>query len=342
MKRTHGRHSRRAAVAVHMALATQGACLALAVNAQPADDDAAADEIVVLGRGETRQVQTVTAQQIEQLPAGTSPLKAIEKLPGVNFQAADPYGAYEWSTRITVRGFNQNRMGFTLDGVPLGDMTYGNHNGLHISRAIPTELVDRVVLSQGTGPLDTASDEQPRRRDRVLLGRSGGRVRRRRRANASAATRRGARSSTSTAGELGSGTRSAFAVVDHSTEKWKGAGDQDVRQYNFKLVQPRRRGRAHRVLQLLRPRRDRLSGSVDSTSSRVAATTGTTGTRTGTRRSPQRRPATRAGRTTPSPATTRTGTRPGLRTGRPRLPRARPAVRRLARSGRRPPTCTPQ
>ena len=28
----------------------------------------------------------------------------------------DPYGAYEWSTRITVRGFNQNRMGFTLDG----------------------------------------------------------------------------------------------------------------------------------------------------------------------------------------------------------------------------------
>ena len=60
----------------------------------------------------------------------------------MNFQAADPYGAYEWSTRITVRGFNQSRLGFTLDGVPLGDMTYGNHNGLHISRAVPTELVD--------------------------------------------------------------------------------------------------------------------------------------------------------------------------------------------------------
>ena len=30
-------------------------------------------------------------------------------------------------------------------------MTYGNHNGLHISRAIPTELVGRAVLSQGTG-----------------------------------------------------------------------------------------------------------------------------------------------------------------------------------------------
>jgi hypothetical protein len=113
--------------------------------------------VIVLGRGETRQVQSITAQQIEYLPPGTSPLKAIEKLPGVNFQSTDPYGAYEWSTRITVRGFNQNRLGFTLDGVPLGDMTYGNHNGLHISRAIPTELVGRTVLSQGTGAIDTAS-----------------------------------------------------------------------------------------------------------------------------------------------------------------------------------------
>ena len=101
-------------------------------------------------------------------PPGTSPLKSIEKLPGVNFQAADPFGAYEWSTRITVRGFNQNRLGFTLDDVPLGDMTYGNHNGLHISRAIPSELVGRVVLSQGTGSIDTASLEQSRRRRRVL------------------------------------------------------------------------------------------------------------------------------------------------------------------------------
>ena len=140
-----------------MAFAMQAACLATAANAQSDNDAEPADEILVLGRGETRQVQTITAQQIQQLPAGTSPLKAIENMPGVNFQSADPYGSYEWSTRITVRGFNQNRMGFTLDGVPLGDMTYGNHNGLHISRAIPTELVERVTLSQGTGTLATAS-----------------------------------------------------------------------------------------------------------------------------------------------------------------------------------------
>ena len=41
--------------------------------------------------------------------------------------------------RISIRGFNQNQLGFTLDGVPLGDMTYGNLNGLHVSRAVISE-----------------------------------------------------------------------------------------------------------------------------------------------------------------------------------------------------------
>ena len=102
------------------------------------------------------------------LPPGTSPLKAIENLPGVNFQSADPYGAYEWSTRIVVRGFNQNQLGFTLDGVPLGDMTYGNHNGLHVSRAIPSETVARVAC-RGVRLARHRVDQQSRRCGRILL-----------------------------------------------------------------------------------------------------------------------------------------------------------------------------
>jgi iron complex outermembrane recepter protein len=232
-----GRGPRYAPVAVHIVFVLQGACLATAAHAQTAADEPAADEVLVLGRGETRQVQTISARQIEQLPAGTSPLKAIENLPGVNFQSADPYGSYEWSTRITVRGFNQNRMGFTLDGVPLGDMTYGNHNGLHISRAIPTELVESVTLSQGTGSLATASasnlggaiqfvSADPTTAFRVDAAQSFG----------TEETRRTfVRVET---GELGTGTRLALSVADGSTEKWKGAGDQDVQMFNLKLVQP--------------------------------------------------------------------------------------------------------
>lgn len=139
---------------------------AYAQDSAPAADDAgtasdatASDDapIVVLGFGQTRQQQTVVASDIALLTPGTSPLKAISKLPGVNFQSADPYGAYEWSARISIRGFNQNQLGFTLDGVPLGDMSYGNYNGLHISRAIISDDMGAVTVSQGAGALGTAS-----------------------------------------------------------------------------------------------------------------------------------------------------------------------------------------
>ncbi|MGZ8406906.1 MAG: TonB-dependent receptor plug domain-containing protein, partial [Caulobacteraceae bacterium] len=90
-----------------------------AATGAPVDTSSMVEELIVLGQGQTRQVQTVKADDIVRFAPGTSPLKVISKLPSVNFQSADPYGSYEWSTRITVRGFNQNQLGFTLDGVPL-------------------------------------------------------------------------------------------------------------------------------------------------------------------------------------------------------------------------------
>jgi iron complex outermembrane receptor protein len=225
-----------------------GICLALAVlpcSALGADasspvgpDGEILEEVIVFGRGEARQIQGITAEQIDYLPSGTSPLKAIEKLPGVNFQSADPYGNYEWSTRIVVRGFNQNQLGFTLDGIPLGDMSYGNHNGLHVSRAVPSENVGRVVLSQGAGALSTASSNNlggtieffsldPSEEFDGSVELSGG----------SDSTRRYFGRIES--GALGSlGTRFYLSAVDGKTEKWKGAGDQEQRAYNLKIVQP--------------------------------------------------------------------------------------------------------
>lgn len=124
-------------------------------EAMPASSDSM--EIVVLGQGQTRQVQELSNQDLTILASGTSPLKAVEKLPSVNFQSSDAFGNYEWSTRITIRGFSQNQLGFTLDGIPLGDMTYGNHNGLHISRAISPENIGVTRVSQGSGSIDTQS-----------------------------------------------------------------------------------------------------------------------------------------------------------------------------------------
>lgn len=196
------------------------------------------EEIVIFSRGVARQQQSLGSEQIAYLPAGTSPLKAIEKLPGVNFQSADPFGAYEWSARIVVRGFNQNQMGFTLDGIPLGDMSYGNHNGLHISRAIPSELVSRVALSQGAGALGTASTSNlggtiefasadPAEVFGARVEVTGG----------SDETQRGF--GVLETGSIGSaGTRLMLGAVDSTTDKWKGFGQQEQKLYTVKLVQP--------------------------------------------------------------------------------------------------------
>lgn len=142
---------------------------ALAQTATPAasanqEDDAAAsqppneaegEEIIVFGRGLTRQVQELGAEDLTILVPGTSPLKAIQKLPSVNFQSADPFGGYEWSQRLSIRSFNAQQLGYTLDGIPLGDASYGNTNGLHVSRAIIPENIRLTRVSQGAGSLGT-------------------------------------------------------------------------------------------------------------------------------------------------------------------------------------------
>lgn len=207
-----------------------------AQDAAPADAPAETpgEEIVVYGFGETRQVQTVSADDIALLTPGTSPLKAISKLPGVNFQSADPFGAYEWSTRISLRGFNQNQLGFTLDGAPLGDMSYGNYNGLHVSRAIISENVGNVQVSQGAGNLSTASisnlggtltftsRDPSQDMDIVASGTYG-----------SNDTMRGFVRLES--GDLG-GVRGYVSYAYLKADKWKGVGEQRQHQANAKVV----------------------------------------------------------------------------------------------------------
>lgn len=115
------------------------------------------ETVEVTASGEFRAEQSIKNNTLLESASGTSPIEAVSQLPSVNFTSSDPYGSYEWGSHISVRGFNQNQLGFTLDDIPLGDMSYGNWNGLHISRAIIDENIDRVVLSQGTGALETAS-----------------------------------------------------------------------------------------------------------------------------------------------------------------------------------------
>ena len=214
------------------------ACYAHAADTAPEAAAPAADAIQVVevtGQGQSRQVQNISHSDMMKAVPGTSALKSLEKLPGVNFQSADPFGAYEWSTRVSIRGFNQNQLGFTLDGIPLGDMSYGNNNGLHISRAISSENVGRVAVSQGAGALGTASTSN-----------LGGTVQffTLDPAQAEATTFAQTLGSDSTSrtflrydsGVLDTNTKFYVSGTRQRADKWKGSGGQNQDQFNAKFV----------------------------------------------------------------------------------------------------------
>lgn len=209
---------------------------ALVSSAYAQDDVVQTDEISVFGQGQTRQIQNLSKKEIEEAAPGSSPLKVLDKVPGVHFESSDSFGAYEWSTTISIRGFSANQLGYTLDDVPLGDMSYGNHNGLHISRAISTENIAHAQVSQGTGSLDTAStsnlggtvqfystdpDEKSGAVASQMLGGDSSR-------------RSYVRFDT---GRLNNGGKFYLSAVDQNSDKWKGHGEQRNKQINTKYVQ---------------------------------------------------------------------------------------------------------
>lgn len=230
---------RRTGLACALLLALHGSTALAAVPddvaAAPAPDKARTLESVsVIGQGETRQVQRITVEDVRILPPGTSALKVLQSKPGVHFESADPFGNYEWSTRISLRGFNQNRLGFTLDGIPLGDMSYGNQNGLHISRALIAENLGGAELAEGIGALGTPStsdlggtiqfySSDPAPTYGVTLEQGFG----------SDSARR-------TYARLDTGDHNGFAMylsgAYSSIDKWKGHGSQEQKQFNGKAV----------------------------------------------------------------------------------------------------------
>ncbi len=122
-----------------------------------APDAAAVGEVVVTVAKTTRSSVALAGTEMQKLLPGLNPLKAIETLPGVVFETADPWGNNEQNEVLFVHGFSTQQLGYTMDGVPLGDQQYGNYNGLSVSRAITSENVGRVNLESGAGSLSVAS-----------------------------------------------------------------------------------------------------------------------------------------------------------------------------------------
>lgn len=195
------------------------------------------EAIMVLGVGAARETQNVSHTAIQQYVPGTSPFKALSKLPGVMFTSSDPLGSYEWSQQIIIRGFDQSRLGFTMDGVPLGNLSYGNDNGLSIGRALQTENNGRVTLTQGAGSVGVAANNNlggaleftsidPTNKFGVDVAGTVG----------SAGTWRTFMRVNS--GELPGGGKFYVSYNYQDANKWKGDGVQRQQQANAKFVQP--------------------------------------------------------------------------------------------------------
>ncbi|MEI5686774.1 TonB-dependent receptor [Sphingomonas kyungheensis] len=160
-------HRCRGALLLAVSLATLGQASAAAAQAAAAADPAAATPapqeddangvVVVTATRTTRSAVTLDGAEIQKVLPGVNPVKAIQTLPGVQFETADPWGNNEQNISLIVHGFNQNQLGFTLDGVPLGDQSYGNYNGLSPQRAVISEDVGSVRLTSGAADLATAS-----------------------------------------------------------------------------------------------------------------------------------------------------------------------------------------
>ena len=229
MKLQHQHTPNQLVVAITLALTSMGHAYAQTATAAELEQVS-----ITLGRGQIRSVQGVTKAEFESAIPGTSPLATVSRLPGVNFQSADPLGNYEWSTRFTVRAFSQNQLGFTLDDVPLGDMSYGNFNGLHISRAISSENVSRAFLSQGAGSLDTASSSNLGGTLQFYSATPSKKL------GAEVQETLGSNANVRTYFRIDSGETPLgdfyLSYTKQNADKWKGSGAQKQDQWNLKLV----------------------------------------------------------------------------------------------------------
>lgn len=129
-----------------------------AIETEPNGDGGAEAPTIVVTGGQTRTAVELPGTEMQKILPGVSPLKAIQTLPGVLYITADPWGNNEQNAQLFIHGFAANQLGYTMDGIPLGDQSYGNYNGLSPQRAVISENVSRVVVATGAGDLATASN----------------------------------------------------------------------------------------------------------------------------------------------------------------------------------------
>jgi iron complex outermembrane receptor protein len=214
------------------------AAVAADAPATPAIQDttpAGAVPTVQISTRKTRSSVAMSGVEIQKVLPGMNPLKALQALPGVSFQTADPWGNNEQNLSLFVHGFNAQQMGFTMDGVPLGDQSYGNYNGLAPQRALTSENVRSVVLATGAGDLGTPSTNNL---GGTIETYSSDPLSRR---NVNVQETLGSHKATRTflrfdSGDMGGGNSFYISGLHHEAKAWDFNGRQSNDQVNAKFV----------------------------------------------------------------------------------------------------------
>lgn len=129
--------------------------------AQEQRDEAKFEEVIVLSQKTTYANSLVSDSMKDQQSTLTSVLAAIDNLPGVLINEGDVFGSDDWSTTVSIRGFqislDEQQIGMTVDGVPNGNSNYGG--GAKANRYVDTLNLETIVVSQGTADIASRSHE---------------------------------------------------------------------------------------------------------------------------------------------------------------------------------------
>lgn len=119
------------------------------------------EEVTVIGRSVSYANNATDESMLKQQASLTSVLAAVDNLPGVLINEGDTFGSDDWSTSISIRGFqvdlSQQQIGITVDGIANGNSNYGG--GAKANRYIDTENLRAVEVSQGTADIASRSNE---------------------------------------------------------------------------------------------------------------------------------------------------------------------------------------
>lgn len=184
-------------------------------------------------------VEMISRQTMDHFTSGTSPIQILAlTTPGANFASDDAFGLDTLANTLYIRGFNQSQLGVSMDGIPMGEQGFHNWNGLNVDQMAIQENISGMTLTQGAGAVEIPSAQT-----------LGGAI-----AFSTDAPQNMASGRTSqTFGSFGlsrtfaradsgilntTGTKFYASYARTAQNLWKGYGDQQEHQANFKLVQP--------------------------------------------------------------------------------------------------------